>query len=64
MTSHDIWVDLPRNNVWGVRPGWTRSVGTGIVQVLRPPSVGEHLIRVRLVEDGKTTLLRYPFTVQ
>lgn len=64
VTTHNMWVDLPRNNVWGVRPGWTRSVGTAIMQVIKPPTIGEHLMRVRLTENGKTSVLRYPFTVQ
>jgi hypothetical protein len=59
-----MWVDLPRNNVWGVRPGWTRSVGRAIVHVRRPPSVGDHVVRVRLLEDKKKTVLKYTFTVQ
>ena len=64
VSTGDMWVDLPRHNVWGVRPGWTRSVGRAIVHVLKPPPVGSHLVRVRLLEDGKKTVLRYPFTVQ
>ena len=64
VSSHDMWVDLPRHNVWDVRPGWTRSVGRGIFHVLKPPVAGEHVVRVVLVEDGERTVLRYPFTVQ
>lgn len=62
--SHNMVVDLPRNNVWGVESGPTRSVGYGITHLIKAPSVGEHWMRVRLVEDGKVTVLRYPFTVQ
>ena len=63
VTSHDMWVDLPRNNIWDVRPGWTRSVGRGIFHVLKPPAPGDHVVRVVLLEDGEKTVLRYPFTV-
>jgi hypothetical protein len=64
VSTPDMWVDLPRNNVWGVRPGWTRSVGRAIVHVLRPPRAGDHVVRVRMIEDGKRTVLKYAFTVQ
>jgi hypothetical protein len=62
--SNNMVVDLPRNNVWGVEPGPTRSVGYGIIHLIKAPAVGDHWMRVRLVEDGKVTVLRYPFSVR
>ena len=54
---------LPKDNVWGVESGRTRFLGKGLMFMLRPMEPGEHVIRVRLREDGEDVVLRYPFSV-
>ena len=39
-------IDFPRNNIYGVEPGPSRSLSKGLLFIVRPPDEGRHVIRV------------------
>ncbi len=54
---------LPKKNIWDAPPGRTRFLGRGMFFMVRPLNPGAHVIRARLKEAGKVTVIRYTFTV-
>jgi len=56
-------VTYPKKAVWGVPPGKSRVVGKGLYYMLQPMEPGKHVIRVRMLEDGKVTRIKFGLTV-
>lgn len=63
-TSANRVVDFPRNNLFGAPAGPTRSSTRGLLHVLKPPTPGEHVVRLHVDdwEFGKDTFV-FRFTV-
>lgn len=55
---------LPKKNIWGVEAGPTRFLGKALMFMLRPMKQGDHVMRVRMKEDGEVSVVRFPFSVR